>query len=226
MNFFGKTFGKRQPTSSAPSEFVDMLGRFARTVEEAVQGRESDAGSLAREVKAELLPIASNTQALFDARRTIAARIAMGRQPAEVAAELYTGFVLFDPRLFAYPPVIRHWRGRCAIPKAAGRLCARHDKFLPIRFRSQSRRRTIGSSLVWSGQGAVKQHFNLDCLQPERLSTLAGFAWQTCLTSFIGMRVRPASFVHRRNRRSWYWRPSIPILLPPISSTEHCCVRG
>lgn len=102
MNLFGKTFGKRQPTSSAPREFVDMLGRFARTVEEAAQGRESDTGSLAREVRAELVRLGVDVHGLNNARRTIAARIAMGRHPAELAAELYTGFVLFDPRLFGY----------------------------------------------------------------------------------------------------------------------------
>ncbi|WP_086608582.1 DUF4132 domain-containing protein [Erythrobacter donghaensis] len=102
MNVFGKIFGKAQPTSSAPREFVDMLGRFARTVEEAAQGRESDAGSLAREVRAELVRLGVDVHGLNNARRTIAARIGIGRHPAEVAAELYTGFVLFDARLFGY----------------------------------------------------------------------------------------------------------------------------
>jgi hypothetical protein len=102
VNFFGKTFGKRQPTSAAPREFVDMLGRFARSVEEAAQGRESDAGALAREVRAELVRLGVDIHGLNNARRTIQARIAMGRHPAEIAAELYTGFVLFDPRLFGY----------------------------------------------------------------------------------------------------------------------------
>lgn len=101
MNVFGKIFGKRD-AAPAPREFVDMLGRFARSVEEAAQGRESDAGSLAREVRTELVRLGVDLHGLNNARRTIATRIAMGRHPAEVAAELYTGFVLFDPRLFGY----------------------------------------------------------------------------------------------------------------------------
>lgn len=105
MNFFGKTFGKREPTSSAPREFVDMLGRFARTVEDTVHTATA---------RAPAIPLAPAARQLLDYLRTrrepglfrydeyptVLNMLIGTRHPAEVLAELHTGLVTFRPADF------------------------------------------------------------------------------------------------------------------------------
>lgn len=104
MNLFGKTFGKRQPAASAPREFADMLGRFARSVEDAIAPGQP----------APAIPLAPAARQLLDYLRSrrepglfryseygpVIDALVGTRHPAEVLAELHTGLVTFRPSDF------------------------------------------------------------------------------------------------------------------------------
>lgn len=129
MNFFGKIFGKAQPdaAAAAPREFVDMLGRFARSLEESVHTATA---------RAPAIPLAPAARQLLDYLRTrrepglfrydeyptVLDMLIGTRHPAEVLAELHTGLVTFrlnefDQRAshaYLFGPVMSHMVSRLA----------------------------------------------------------------------------------------------------------------
>lgn len=104
MNFFGKTFGKRQPTSAAPREFGDMLGRFARRVEDAVSPPHPAAAIPLAPAARQLLDYLRSRREpglfRYDEYPTVLDMLIGTRHPAEVLAELHTGLVIFRPSEF------------------------------------------------------------------------------------------------------------------------------